>query len=140
MRRELVIGLDIGTTNIKAVLFNIKGNLIAEAEKKVVTYYSNHVNHEQNPLELEKSSVQVIKQVIKKGKVKSNELLSIGISCAMHSIICVDKNNNPLSPMIIWSDGRGNTQVKNMSKAKTNKLYEKTDVSVKLINSNEKIF
>jgi len=130
MRRELVIGLDIGTTNIKAVLFNIKGNLIAEAEKKVVTYYSNHVNHEQNPLELEKSSVQVIKQVIKKGKVKSNELLSIGISCAMHSIICVDKNNNPLSPMIIWSDGRGTTQVKNMSKAKTNKLYEKTGVPV----------
>jgi gluconokinase len=33
MTRELVIGLDIGTTSVKACLFTIKGNLIAEVEK-----------------------------------------------------------------------------------------------------------
>jgi len=41
MVRELAIGLDIGTTSVKAVIFDLMGNLIAEAEEMVTTYYPN---------------------------------------------------------------------------------------------------
>src|SRR5699024_4479206 len=71
-----------------------------------------------------------IKNAIEQADVQQQELLSVGISCAMHSLICVDADGKPLSPMIIWSDGRSDEQVKQVMETKGLSIYEKTGTPI----------
>lgn len=130
MKRELVIGLDIGTTSVKAVIFDMNGKLIAEAEKMITTYYPYPEWAEQNPLEIERSSVLAIRDVTKKGNVQEDELLTIGISCAMHSLICTNENYEPLSEMIIWSDGRSSEQAEKIMRRNGKEIFLKTGTPI----------
>lgn len=111
-KRNLVIGLDIGTTSVKAVLFDIKGKQIAEAEELIKTYYPHSNWVEQSPVEIEAACLQVMKHVVKKVNTDHDILLTTGISCAMHSLICMNENFEPLDNMLIWSDGRSSEQAK----------------------------
>ena len=126
MPRELVIALDIGTTSAKAVIFELNGKLVAEAERMITSYYPHPGWVEQDPVEMEQSSVGAIKDVISKANVKQEELITLGISCAMHSLICVDDTYKPLSQAIIWADGRSNVQAKELKKTNGYEIYAKT--------------
>ena len=130
MLRELVIGLDIGTTSVKAVVFDVTGKLIAEAEDMITTYYPQPEWAEQNPIEVERSSVKVIKAVVEKANAKQDELLTVGISCAMHSLICIDENHEPLSPMLIWSDGRSSEKADELMESKGKDIFLKTGTPI----------
>ena len=37
---------------------------------------------------------------------EKEDVLAIGISYQMHGLVCVDKDNQPVRPAIIWCDGR----------------------------------
>jgi len=128
--RELVIGLDMGTTSVKAVVFDIMGELVSEAEEMVTTYYPEPGWAEQDPQEVERCAVQALKNVIKKTDISKDELISIGISCAMHSLICVDANYKPLSNMMIWSDGRSNKQAEALMQTKEKDIFLKTGTPI----------
>lgn len=130
MLRELVIGLDIGTTSVKAVMFDLNGKLIAEAEEMITTNYPEPEWAEQSPKEIEQSSVVVMKDVMEKAKIQKDELLTVGISCAMHSLICVDENMNPLSQMLIWADGRSSEQAERLMKTKGKDIYIRTGTPI----------
>ncbi|MEH7142324.1 gluconokinase, partial [Priestia megaterium] len=130
MLRELVIGLDIGTTSVKAVIFNLKGKLIGEAEKLITFHYPQSGWVEQDPYEIERSAILAIKAVIEKADVKKNELLGIGVSCAMHSLICVDEGGGPLSNALIWADGRSSEQAEKLMQTEGINIYLKTGVPI----------
>lgn len=126
MPRQLVIALDIGTTSAKAVIFELNGKLVAEAERMITSYYPRVGWVEQNPVEIEQSAVGAIKDVIAKANIKQDELLTLGISCAMHALICLDDQYQPLSQAIIWADGRSNQQAQELKKTVGQEIYTKT--------------
>src|SRR5690625_1654522 len=124
MTNELVLALDIGTTSAKAVLFELDGKLIVEAERMITTHYPEQGWAEQDVIEIELSSIGAIRDVVDKTKIKGDEPIALGISCAMHSLICVDQNGLPLSQALIWADGRSIEQVKRLKT--TNRSEEHT--------------
>ncbi|KAB8128284.1 gluconokinase [Gracilibacillus oryzae] len=126
--RELVIGLDLGTTSVKAVAFDLKGNVMEEAEQLIETIYPEDSYVEQNPDIIEKHTREVLTDIFK--KTKNEKVLSIGISCAMHSLICVDGNGEALSNMLIWSDGRSSELVENMDEDLKRSIYSKTGTPI----------
>lgn len=128
--RELVIGLDMGTTSVKAVVFNLNGQLVAEAEEMIETYYPEADWAEQNPEEIVKASASAMKSVIEKAQANDGEILTVGISAAMHSLVCVDENMNPLSQAIIWSDTRSSQLAEELIKADEGRLYAKTGTPI----------
>ncbi len=130
MGRELVIGLDLGTTSVKAVLFNLSGDVVNEEEQMITSHYPRTDWVEQDPVEIERAAVEALQKVLSNAKVKSGELLSIGISCAMHSIICIDENMNPLSPMLIWADGRASKQAESLQATVGNTIYSQTGTPI----------
>src|SRR5699024_6165360 len=130
MSRELVIGLDMGTTSVKAVVFNLSGELIAEVEEVITTNYPNPGWAEQNPEEVEKASVTVMKEVINKSDARDGEILTVGISAAMHSLICLDEKITPLSQAIIWSDTRSSELAEQVIESDNGKLYAKTGTPI----------
>ena len=131
MKRKLVIGLDIGTTSAKAVVFDMKGKLIAEAEEMIETYYPQADWVEQNPIEVEAACLVAMKQVVNKANANQDEFLATGISCAMHSLICMDEQFEPLSNMLIWSDGRSSKQAEALMQSEQGKeIYARTGTPI----------
>ena len=47
-----------------------------------------------------------LKKIMTEANVKGEEIKAIGISYQMHGLVCVDKNQQPLRPAIIWCDSR----------------------------------
>lgn len=105
-----IIGLDIGTTSAKALMFDYSGRIIAEHEKKYPILYPALNYAEQNPLEIEMATIHVLKTVLKESNITIKQLKGIGISSAMHSLICTTDDGDPLSNSIIWADSRGQSQ------------------------------
>jgi gluconokinase len=130
MSKEYVMGLDIGTTSVKAVVFNLLGNVISEAEEMITSYYPKTGWVEQDPNEIERLAVQAVRKSIHKASIQGDELLTIGFSSAMHSLICVDSKGEPLSKAIIWADGRSNEQAEKLMQGEGMKFYERTGMPI----------
>ncbi|MBA9028259.1 gluconokinase [Peribacillus huizhouensis] len=130
MSREFVIGLDIGTTSVKACVFNLNGNVVAEVEKMNTFYYPQQGWVEQDAVEIERSAVVAVREAIEKANITKNELITLGFSAAMHSIICVDPNGKPLSPALIWADGRGITISERVMEFHGDEIYSKTGTPI----------
>ncbi|MGP4042465.1 gluconokinase [Gracilibacillus sp. D59] len=125
---ELVIGLDFGTTSVKAVAFDLKGNVKKEAEQLIETYYPKTAFVEQKPDEIEASARKVLADIF--AETKHQNVLAVGISCAMHSLICVDQDGSPLSDMSIWSDGRSSELVAGLDPTIKKSVYSKTGTPI----------
>lgn len=130
MPGEFVIGLDIGTTSAKAVIFQTDGRVIAEAEQAVKTYYPQQGWAEQDPEELERSAVKAIRLVIEKGEIPKEQVRAVGFSSAMHSLICVKEDGSALSKALIWSDGRSSEQAKQLLEHRGPALFARTGVPI----------
>ncbi|MCP8970520.1 gluconokinase [Ectobacillus ponti] len=130
MSKEFVIGLDIGTTSVKACLFDLRGHVLAEAENMNTFFYPQPGWAEQNPQEIEQSAVQALKEVIEKAGVQVSQLLAVGFSAAMHSLVCMDSELNPLSPALIWADGRSHEQAERLLAGDGYSLYAKTGTPI----------
>lgn len=114
MSKNLVLALDIGTTSAKAVIFEKNGKLVVEAERMITSHYPEQEWVEQDPIEIELASRGAIQDAMKKGNLAPEDLSAMGFSAAMHSLICVDENYNPLSNAIIWADGRSLKQAREL--------------------------
>ncbi|MFJ7668937.1 gluconokinase [Lysinibacillus sp. NPDC097195] len=99
-----MLGVDIGTTTTKAVLFSEHGEVIHQDSIGYPLYTPDISTAEQNPEEIFQAVLQVITNIMKHHAEKP--LLFVSFSSAMHSIIAVDENDIPLTPVITWADNR----------------------------------
>ena len=106
----LLLGYDIGTSSVKASLVDAQnGNTVAsaqypDAEAPIISKQAGWA--EQEPEMWWDELVQATKRVAEKAGCSLQEVKAIGISYQMHGLVCVDKDNKPLRPSIIWCDGR----------------------------------
>ncbi|MFA6694608.1 MAG: FGGY family carbohydrate kinase, partial [Bacillota bacterium] len=77
MKREYVIGLDLGTTSIKAVLFTTTGTPLKEAEEPVTTVHPSQIFAEQDPNEVEFKALKVLRDLLQELDIKQNTLVGI---------------------------------------------------------------
>lgn len=126
MSREFVMGLDLGTTSVKAVIFNLNGKVITETEKMISSNYPQQGWVEQNPVEIEQFAVLAVRDAMEAANVQKDELVTISFSSAMHSLICIDENGEPLSQALIWADGRSSEQAEKLKETNGFEVYSKT--------------
>ncbi len=103
---KYMIGADIGTTSTKAVLYDLKGNVKAYANVGYPLYQTVPDMAEEDPDEIFNAVSEVLRQVMRKGNVQAGELQGVSFSAAMHSLILMDANDQPLTRAITWADNR----------------------------------
>lgn len=130
MARELVLGLDLGTTSIKAVLFEPTGKLIAEAEEMVKTNYPHPGWAEQDPRQVEQAAMNAVNRVVQQANAEEEEIIAAGFSAAMHSLICLNEQVEPISPMIIWADGRSSKQAEHLMNTNGLDIFQRTGTPI----------
>lgn len=108
--RRLLLGLDIGSSSIKASLLDADTGkaLVAKAfpEEEMSIESPKEGWAEQDPEKWWKYIKQSSKFVLQKAEVKPGELKGIGIAYQMHGLVLVDENQKVLRPSIIWCDSR----------------------------------
>ena len=99
-----MLGVDIGTTSTKAVLFNEQGEVIEKQSCGYPLHTPDISTAEQDPEEIFQAVIQVISGVVKLQPDK--DISFISFSSAMHSVIAMDQYDRPLTRSITWADNR----------------------------------
>ena len=99
-----VIGLDIGTSGTKTVLFDEKGKTVASKTVEYPLYQPENGWAEQDPLDWWNAASEGLRAVT--AGVDSSEIAGIGLSGQMHGLVMLDKNGSVLRRAIIWCDQR----------------------------------
>lgn len=124
-----IIGVDIGTTNTKAIAFTTAGITIAQANVTYAPVTATAGKHELDPDTLFNAVMQTIRQVIL--QTGASSLLGIAFSSAMHSLIAVDATGKPLTNVITWADLRSTRQAAQLKDTDAGKrIYQRTGTPV----------
>ena len=129
MTKPVLAGLDIGTSKIRCVLFNIKGeplfnySIKTPIVKKSDGYY--------NPVEeIYLIIIKILKKSFKFSKEKNFIIKGISISSVGEAGIPIDKNYKPLIDIIPWYDQRTEIIRNNfLKKNKKIKIYKNTGLN-----------
>lgn len=99
-----MMGVDIGTTSTKAVLFTEKGDVVEKANVGYPLHTPDISTAEQDPDEIFQAVLEAVTQIKKAHEDKAISFISF--SSAMHSLIAVDEHGLPITPCITWADNR----------------------------------
>lgn len=99
-----MLGIDIGTTSTKAVLFTENGDVVQKESIGYPLHTPDISTAEQNPEEIFQAVIHTTAKITKQHPEK--QISFISFSSAMHSVIAMDENDQPLTPCITWADNR----------------------------------
>jgi xylulokinase len=101
-----LLGLDIGTSGVKALLIDESGKTLASAtaEYPLSTPHPNWA--EQDPADWWKGTIDVVRSILATPGVRAMDIKGIGLSGQMHSLVLLDKQQRVLRPSILWCDTR----------------------------------
>ncbi|RSK25950.1 gluconokinase [Bacillus sp. HMF5848] len=106
MQGTYYLGVDIGTTSTKAVLFSQSGKVVSSHYCEYPLLTPTPLIAEQDPNLIFNAVIKAIKAAICKSAVKKEQLAFISFSSAMHSVMAVNKDGQPLTNSITWADSR----------------------------------
>ncbi|MGM0123191.1 xylulokinase [Enterococcus sp. AZ194] len=105
-----VLGLDLGTSALKGLLFRQDGVLVGEASAEYPLLTPKPGYSEQNPVEWKKAAHKVITELVTAHTEMKKELIGISFSGQMHSLVLLDDQNEVIRPAILWNDVRTTKQ------------------------------
>lgn len=112
---EYFLGIDIGTSNTKAVIFDRAFHVAAKGNSSYALDQPRNGWAEQNPLEWKKAAKNAISQAMREGKIDASDFIGIGMSGQMHGLVMLDAENNVLRPAVLWCDQRSVAECEEMT-------------------------
>jgi xylulokinase len=96
---EALVGLDVGTTGVKALAITPLGEVVASAEESYPLSTPRPDWSEQDPEDWWRASERALSQL-------GAETPLVGLSGQMHGLVCLDDRDRVLRPAILWNDQR----------------------------------
>ena len=122
---SLVIGLDLGTTNCKAVALSETGEVVASTASAYPLLTPQSGWAEQQAGDVWKGALAALKNL--SGQLPGGKVAGIALSGAMHSLLAVDAAGNPLAPAMTWADQRAAPQAATLRLRSDSKaMYQRT--------------
>ena len=109
------LGIDIGTSGVKALLIDEHGRALGEASAAAVEPVRPQPGwSEQNPQDWWKAALAAIDTLSKSHASELASVRGIGLSGHMHGATLLDENDKVLRPAILWNDGRSAEECREM--------------------------
>lgn len=109
--KQLLLGIDVGTTGCKCTLYDLVGNPVATAYKDYKMHHLHPGWVEEDPRDWWEACISNLQQLWNQPGIESKNVAAIGVSCA-NSIIPIGKDNEILHDAIMQIDQRAIGQVK----------------------------
>lgn len=134
----LLLGLDVGTTGCKAVVFDVEGNIKGYGFREYDIIYGKQGYAEQNPEHIWALTKRVIKQALAQSGCKGIKALSLSVQG--DAVIPVDRNVHPLHNALLGMDYRSKKQAEECGALLGDKeLFNRTGMRPHPMNSLTKI-
>ncbi|MDK2896719.1 MAG: xylulokinase [Candidatus Atribacteria bacterium] len=126
MSKKYILGVDLGTSSIKASLLDLETRSILRESVELSVSYPDSFSAEQNPEDWWKGFCKLISQL--KSRVGDLDGLSaIGLSGQMLGLVLLDEKGNPVRPCILWCDQRSYREIEEIKeKVSLEELLEYT--------------
>lgn len=107
MADEQILAIDNGTQSVRALIFDLKGQLIAKNRVPIQPYYSEKPGWaEQDPNVFWQGVCQACQELWEKDGVNKAAIVGVGLTTQRSTVINLDENQRPLRPAIVWLDQR----------------------------------
>ncbi len=113
MSRACVLSVDIGTSSVRATVYDARGVPVANA----TCLHQQHVHTtadggaEMRPDEVVQRVVHCAEGAMERAGQAGRRVIGVGVSCYWHSTLGVDAHDRALTPAFLWSDTRSVTEV-----------------------------
>jgi len=106
-KKTHILAIDNGTQSIRALLFDLKGNLETKVQIKVEPYFSEHPGWaEQHVAVLWANLCKACQTLWEQTSVSKDSIAGVAVTTQRACVINLDKQGMPLRPMISWLDQR----------------------------------
>jgi len=127
-----LISLDVGTSSVRALLYDEAFDLISVAQREIKIMSPDNGWVEQDPIELCELSKKVLEEILVIAKNKNLEVSGLGITNQRETTIMWSKKTGlPVYPAIVWQDRRTADFCKSLEKKGfSKKIYQKTGLRI----------
>lgn len=127
---KYVMGIDLGTSGVKAILVDENGKVCGEATKPYRLIQHKPGYCEQNPEDWVEQTVAAMKELMARQPVLSKKVEGISFSGQMHGLVLLNESREVLRPAILWNDTRTTAQCTRITKSRETaaKDHEKSGV------------
>jgi len=105
-----LIGVDLGTSACKTVIFTLEGKKVSEALKEYPVYHPQPRWAEQKPLEWWNAAVETIRESLKKAEIDGDEIAGLAVTSQREAVVPIGRKGKELYNSIIWLDNRTGPQ------------------------------
>ncbi|WP_443091089.1 xylulokinase [Basfia succiniciproducens] len=110
----MYIGIDLGTSGVKAVLLDESQKIIATTQHPLPISRPHPLWSEQNPKDWWYATNLAMLALAQQQNLSA--VKAIGLTGQMHGATLLDKQNNVLRPAILWNDGRSSAECEELEK------------------------
>ena len=102
----LTVGIDIGTSAVKLLLMDEKGNVLRTVSREYPLYMYDDGRSEQDPADWWNQTADGLKELCQ----DYDDIAAVSFSGQMHGLVALDENDNVLRRAILWNDQRTQAQ------------------------------
>ncbi len=107
MKQDCILAIDNGTQSVRALLFDLQGNLVAKGKQEIEPYFSTQPGWaEQDPELYWRALAQACEQLWHDAKVDSKRIRAVTLTTQRGTVVNVDEQGKALRPAIVWLDQR----------------------------------
>lgn len=105
-----VLGIDIGTTTVKAMLFDAAGSVLRSAREEYPIHYPQRGWAEQEPDDWWLIAASLVRGMVADAGGPGFEVMAVGVSSQAPSLVAVDAAGRPVGRALIWMDRRAEAE------------------------------
>ena len=105
--KDLILAIDNGTQSLKALIFDLEGQLLFKEMVPFTPYFSDQPGWaEQDPAVFWQALCQACQMLWQRKEVDKNRIAGVALTTQRATVVNVDQKGNPLRPAILWLDQR----------------------------------
>ncbi|MCP4662979.1 MAG: carbohydrate kinase, partial [bacterium] len=107
MEKDRILAIDNGTQSVRALLFDLRGNLVAGSRVALEPYFSDHPGWaEQQPEYYWTHLCRACRDLFRQPEVHCEAIAGVALTTQRATMINVDEKGEPLRPAMVWLDQR----------------------------------
>ena len=117
MKKALILTLDMGTSSVRAMLFDTRGRVVPDAEVQIAYAQTTTADGgvQTDAEELLSLTINCLKQLLRKiNKDTRGRIAGVGLSCFWHSLVGVGEDGRAVTPLLSWADSRAMAQAEKL--------------------------
>jgi len=111
IRKNLLLGIDIGTSSVKAVLIDTEGHVVSESSHENSLLVPHPGWAEESPQDWWKNTLLTVSDCLAHPNVSPEQIIGIGTTGMVPALVLLDCDRKPLRPSIQQNDARSAAEI-----------------------------